>query len=260
MHPKPKYNYLIRIQYLGFRFHGWAKQPNLKTVHQMLDKTFEFILGASNFKSLGSSRTDAMVSANESLVQLMTAEKLDVDFLEILNRNLPSDIRALDIQDFPEDFNIIQSPKSKEYLYLFSFGEKPHPFSSSFLLNIPDPLNIEIMKKGAKLFEGEHNFLSYCTKPSKSIQPIRRIDHCEIIANTFFQGSFFPDESFALKIVSKGFMRNQVRLIMGQLFKLGLGEISLNDLEESLLNPKEASLKFIAPPSALILNKINFDS
>ncbi len=225
----------------------------------MLDKTFEFILGANNYKSLGSSRTDAMVSANESLVQLISTKELGQDFLELLNRNLPSDIRALEIRDFPENFNIIQSPKSKEYLYLFSFGEKPHPFSSSFLLNIPDQLDIEMMKKGAKIFEGEHNFLSYCAKPSKGIQPIRRIDHCEIIPNTFFQGSFFPEESYALKIVSKGFMRNQVRLMMGQLFKLGLAEISLSDLEESLNNPKAGSLKSIAPPSALILNKINFD-
>lgn len=224
----------------------------------MLDKTFDFVLGANNFKSLGSSRTDAMVSANESLVQLISAKKLDADFLKILNRNLPSDIRALEIKDFPSDFNIIQSPKSKEYLYLFSFGEKPHPFSSSFLVNIPDQLDIEIMKGGAKLFEGEHNFLSYCAKPSKGIQPIRRVDKCEIIPNTFFSGSFFPDQSFALRVISKGFMRNQVRLMMGQIFKLGLGEISLQDLAESLNNPTAGSLKSIAPPSALILNKINF--
>jgi hypothetical protein len=25
-----QYFYLIHIQYLGFRFHGWAKQPNVK--------------------------------------------------------------------------------------------------------------------------------------------------------------------------------------------------------------------------------------
>ncbi|MGK0489623.1 MAG: tRNA pseudouridine38-40 synthase, partial [Candidatus Endobugula sp.] len=32
---KRRYFYLITIQYLGFRFHGWAKQPMIKTIHQM---------------------------------------------------------------------------------------------------------------------------------------------------------------------------------------------------------------------------------
>lgn len=257
---KDKYTYLLRIQYLGFRFHGWAKQPKLKTIHQMLDKTFDFVLGSGEFKSLGSSRTDAMVSANESLVQLISYKKLDDDFLDTLNRNLPSDIKALEIKDFPKDFNIIQSPKLKEYLYLFSFGEKPHPFSSSFLVNIPDYLDIIKMKQGAAIFEGKHNFLSYCTKPSKETNPNREIEKCEIIANSFFQGSFFPTESFALRIRSKGFMRNQVRLMMAQLFNLGLGKIDLDEIQKSLEFPEEGSIKSIAPPSGLILNQIILDS
>lgn len=225
----------------------------------MVDKTFEFILGKDQFKSLGSSRTDAMVSANESLIQLISLKKLDDDFLGLFNKNLPSDIRALEICDFPENFNIIQSPKSKEYLYLFCSGEKPHPFSSSLLTHISEPLDMELLKKGAGLFVGEHNFLAYCTKPSSSTNPIREITVCEILPNTFFTASFFPKESYALRVVSKGFMRNQVRLMMAQLFSLGLREISLDQVKESLINPVEGSIKTIAPPSGLLLNQISFD-
>ena len=47
------YFYLIHIQYLGFRFHGWAKQTGLKTLHQMIDKTLPFVLGDKSFKTLG---------------------------------------------------------------------------------------------------------------------------------------------------------------------------------------------------------------
>jgi tRNA pseudouridine38-40 synthase len=74
-----QYYYLIHIQYLGFRFHGWAKQPNVKTVHQFIDKTLPYVLGHNDFKTLGSSRTDAMVSANHFVLELFLKEALDLD-------------------------------------------------------------------------------------------------------------------------------------------------------------------------------------
>ena len=65
-----KYFYLIKIQYCGFRFSGWQKQTNAKTIQEMFDKTIFFITGHENFKTLGAGRTDAKVSANEYLLEL----------------------------------------------------------------------------------------------------------------------------------------------------------------------------------------------
>ena len=105
-----KYCYLIQIQYLGFRFHGWAKQPNLKTVHQMVDKTLSFALPQANFKTFGASRTDALVSANQSSFELFLKEPIPEHFLATFNKNLPQDIRALSVSQVDESFNIIQAP------------------------------------------------------------------------------------------------------------------------------------------------------
>src|SRR5210317_1819945 len=103
--------YLIHIQYLGFRFHGWAKQPDVKTVHQFIDKTLPFVLGHKNFKTLGSSRTDAMVSANHAIFELFLNESLDEQqFFHDLNSNLPTDIRVIKVEATDEKFNVIQSP------------------------------------------------------------------------------------------------------------------------------------------------------
>ena len=52
--------YLIEIQFLGYRFHGWQKQPKLKTVHLMIDRTINYVLENNKFKTLGTGRTDAM--------------------------------------------------------------------------------------------------------------------------------------------------------------------------------------------------------
>ncbi|MDX1470844.1 MAG: tRNA pseudouridine(38-40) synthase TruA, partial [Flavobacteriaceae bacterium] len=63
---RKRHYYLIKLQYLGYRFHGWQKQPKLKTVHLMIDKTLKYIFEEKVFKTLGAGRTDAMVSAEEA--------------------------------------------------------------------------------------------------------------------------------------------------------------------------------------------------
>ena len=105
---KKRFYYLIKIQFLGYRFHGWQKQPNQKTIHLMIDKTLNFILENKIFKTLGSGRTDAKVSASEAAIELFIEESpiqnLD-NFLEDFNLNLPQDIRALSIQEVNSYFN-----------------------------------------------------------------------------------------------------------------------------------------------------------
>ena len=72
---KWNYFYLIRIEFLGFRYHGWQKQANLKSVHGMIDKTFQYIFKHENFKTLGCGRTDAKVSADDYAFELFTNDE-----------------------------------------------------------------------------------------------------------------------------------------------------------------------------------------
>ena len=58
------YCYLIKIQFLGYRFHGWQKQPKTKTLHSEIDRTLRYVLKDHKFKTLAAGRTDAKVSAN----------------------------------------------------------------------------------------------------------------------------------------------------------------------------------------------------
>ena len=253
--------YLIHIQFLGFRFHGWQKQPDVKTVHEMIDKTLWFVLGHEAYKTMGASRTDAKVSAQHFVFELFLNESVDfIPFLEKFNSNIPSDIRATKIEETNSNFNIIHSSKFKEYHYYFAYGEKPHPYSAAFINTILPELDVELMKKGAELFVGEHNFDKYVTKPRPKINFKRTIITSEIIENTILTASFFPKESFMFKVSSIGFMRNQVRLMMGQLFELGKHNMDLIELERSLSDSEnKKSLTVIAPASGLHLIEVNFD-
>jgi len=256
-----KYFYVINIQYLGYRFHGWQKQPNVKTLHLMVDRTLNFILEGKYFKSLSSGRTDAMVSAESAAFELFLQEPIEdeIAFLELFNLNLPQDIRALDIKEVDDKFNIIQHSKIKEYLYLFTYGEKCHPFCAPIMTTILDVLDIELMKQGAKLFEGENYLKSYCYKPTDKGIYTREILTCELVENKIYTANYFPKQSYILRVRGKGFMRNQIRLMMGTLIDLGKGKLSLEDIRFSLLPNSIVKMDYIAPASGLILNKIEFE-
>ena len=256
-----RYYYLIKFQFLGYRFHGWQKQPNTKTLHLMIDRTMKYVLQDQRFKTLAASRTDAKVSAEEAAFELFLYHKpLEnlVQFLADFNTNLPQDIRALSIEEVTSDFNIIQDSKHKEYHYIFAQGKKCHPFCAPIMTTILEPLDVELMTKGAQLFEGKHNFKSYCYKATDSGLYERELLKCELIENDLYTANFFPKKSYMLRVVGKGFGRHQIRLMMGALIKLGRGEVDLDFIEKSLKTDSTISIEYIAPASGLILHKITF--
>lgn len=225
----------------------------------MVDKTVTFILGHDDFRTMGGSRTDSKVSANEMAFQLFTKEPLHCEtFLQEFDKNLPTDIRALGMEEVDSKFNIIQAPRLKEYLYLFSFGEKAHPFSASLVSTFSGKLDIDLMKQGAKLYEGTHNFKAYCASPKENQQFTREILFSGIDKNTEYTASFFPKETYAFKVRGKGFLRYQIRLMMAQLVRLGRHEITLDEMKQSLNGENENHIPSIAPASALILQKTRF--
>ncbi|MGB1502057.1 MAG: tRNA pseudouridine(38-40) synthase TruA, partial [Flavobacteriaceae bacterium] len=157
-------------------------------------------------------------------------------------------------------FNIIQSSKLKEYHYYFSHGTKNHPFSAALLVGFQDRLDIELMQKGARLFEGTHYFHKYCTEPSKNTNFKRDIRSCRIEKNTILKANFFPETTYVLKVQGAGFLRYQIRLMMGVLVELGKHNIALEFIINSLKEDNDRKfLRNIAPGSGLQLYDIKFD-
>jgi len=249
--------YLITLQYLGFRYHGWQKQPDKPTVERMVTRTLRFVLGHHNFKVLAAGRTDARVSVNESIIELfLDDEAVALDqFLVDFNQNLPSDIRALSISETTAQFNVIQHPKLKEYIYLFSHGEKFHPFCASLMVYMKTELDIGLMQEAAVLFEGTKDFWSYAYKPNDTTDTISTVTKCYLEPNTLFTANFFPEESFCFRVSGAGFKRHQVRLMMGMLFDLGMHKFTLDEFKETLDGSKKIHLSHVAPSSGLMLYK-----
>lgn len=257
---KYSYSYLVGIQFLGFRFSGWQKQTNAKTLHEMVDKSLSYVFKEVVFKTIGVGRTDAKVSANTYYIQLFVDIELEEKlFLSSLNSNFSPDFRAVSFKKVPHSFSVINAPKVKEYHYYFSFGQKNHPFAAPFMVNIDQTLDIDAMMTAAKLFEGEHYFHKYCTRPSENTIFKRVIDVCEIVENTILTANFFPEKSYILKVKGKGFLRYQIRLIMATLFELGKGNCDFNFIEASLQEDNDRLfMRHNAPSSGLQLFDVQF--
>jgi tRNA pseudouridine38-40 synthase len=258
----PKHYYLLRLSFLGFRFQGWQRQAEAKSVEGMLLKTLRFVLPGRSVKLLGAGRTDARVSALDFACQLILrgAPLADLDaFLDETNRNLPPDIKLMTVTSVSKDFNAIRDSKSKTYRYYFSFGTKPHPFCAPFLGYFPGSLDIGRMKKAASVFEGTHNFQSFIVQPGPSSRLERTITRCKLSRNIELSASFFPEKTYCLNVTGPGFGRNQVRLMMAALVAIGRGEYDQEALKKSLLTGESTGIKHIAPASGLHLMAVQME-
>jgi tRNA pseudouridine38-40 synthase len=250
--------YLVEIQYLGMRYHGWQKQDKLKTIQLMLDKTIRFVWDKP-FKILAAGRTDAMVSAQSTYFELFLNEKLDSSsFFEAMNYNLPPDIAVKSIREVDANFNVIIDVKEKTYHYYFAYGRERFPLAASLIGFYRDELDIEKMISAARLFEGEHDFTYFCKDVKEGTTKVRTIQQAEVRRNTELQANFFPPESFVFEVRGKGFGRHQIRLMMGALFQIGAGVITEYDLNKALKGESLPTDKLLAPGSGLMVKEVKY--
>lgn len=254
-----KYTYVVWIQFLGFRYSGWQRQPGQKTIEGMIAKTLTFIRPGRRFKILGASRTDAKVSAFNMAFQLISEEDLQVhlpDFINEMNVNLPPDIRVLRMHEARDGLNIIKDARKKEYVYFFSNTDHFHPFCAPFMVNFPGNIDIDLMKETALSFEGEHSFHNFTARLKEGKQVRRQILHCRITENRELTANFFPDTLYTLVVQGSGFMRYQIRMMMGALVLVGRGEMKPASIQEALKEGEKVPIPFVAPSSGLFLKNM----
>lgn len=249
------FSYLFSISYYGARYKGWAPQPSQQTVQRKVERVFRHVLGHEDFSLIGASRTDSGVSCIGGFVQVFLREKVDMhSLLPLLNEHLPQDIRLNSVREVPTNFNLIQSVQEKTYRYYFSNSSDFHPFASAFLVNVSEKLNWKVMKEACQLFIGKHDFKGFC-KPSENKQDyVREVFSAEIFTSNEFLGRFFPQEINYFEITGTGFLHHQVRKMMTAIWKVGISEWNLTDVQDRLENPdNEFSNLPPAPANGLIL-------
>ena len=222
----------IKFAYNGKKFHGYARQPHLKTVEGDIIKTmmkYGFIEDTDKSRFRSASRTDKDVSALGNVVALNTkASKKDI--LKNLSNEF-TDILLYGIEEVEPEFN----PRfaiSRQY---------------SYYLNIKN-IDVEKLMSSSMIFTGEHDFSNFARIESFK-NPIRSIDNIV----------FTHEEDFLIiDFYAQTFLWNQIRRIIFALEKIGCGKLSKRHLEDALCNPHEKVDFGLAPAKPLILKNISY--
>lgn len=251
--------YNLRIQFRGTNYKGWQLQPNVITVQGELNRALNHIFKSPDIHSMGSGRTDAGVHALDYLVKIKVPFSiLEKALVSALNSMLPNDIRVMSAETSSESFLPTNHAKAKEYIYRFSNLEHSNAFQDEFIPNISYKLDTESMRKACDLFVGMHDFSDFQCTGSDVKTSIREIYECELIYQPEQSlGGIYPAH-YVFRVVGNGFLKQMVRLMVGTLWNVGRGRVSIAQLEEAMRNPQGAKLGVVAPASGLIKSKVSY--
>lgn len=251
--------YRLILQYKGTRYLGWQVQPDHAgiTVQGELNKALEVVSKSSKVKSLGAGRTDAGVHALGQVAKVgIELEIAPENLLKALNVNLPDDIRVVDAAVADGNFHPTIHAKSKEYHYRFTCKRMFTAFQNDLIQNHPFELDIEKMREACKVLIGEHDFSNYYCEGTEVTSNVRVIFECEILEVD--QGTWMLPSHYVFRIVGSGFLKQMVRLLMGALWNIGRGKITLGEFKSSLSSTKVSRLGPVAPPNGLYMVRVNY--
>jgi tRNA pseudouridine38-40 synthase len=108
----------LTVAYDGSAFHGWQKQPGLRTVQGELERAVGRALGLESVAVHGAGRTDSGVHARGQVASFMTDSALPARAIAALaGRELPPDVRIAEAREAPAGFHARHSARARRYAY-----------------------------------------------------------------------------------------------------------------------------------------------
>lgn len=240
--------YLIKFSYDGSNYAGYQRQPHLDTIQEELE-TAIYKVNNNIKKSVHSSgRTDKGVHALSQYAHV----DLDIDITpkklkRALNSNLPNDIHVIDTYIVNDNFHARYNVIAKEYKYYINIGEY-NPIERNHVFQYNYDLNIAAMSSAIKVFIGEHDFRAFVTDNKEKENCVRNITDAIIEEK--------ENKKIVITFKGNGFLRYQVRNMVGILIKVGENKISTEDVEKILLSKDRAKSGKTAPAEGLYLTKV----
>lgn len=243
----------LKIGYIGTNFHGFQRQPNLRTIEEELINTLQRLeyfddLKKAKFRIAG--RTDKGVHSLGNVISFQSEKEVLVNQI---NTNLPDDIQILGKAPVRFGFKP-RYAQMRQYRYVL--------FDSD--------LNMDLLHQCADIFKGTHNFINFSKREQKT--PIRTIEDIKISTPLFNEELKFKNNNLTnlnnscspifIDIFGESFLWNMVRKMMRIFVLVGKEKLSLEQVER-LLNPKineeKACIK-VMDADQLILMNIQYDN
>ena len=239
--------YLIKFSYDGTNYSGFQKQKGLNTIEEKLEEALTKINNGKKTTITATGRTDKGVHA---LCQYGHAD-IDVNITEkklkrAMNSNLPDDIHVISTEIVNKDFHARYNVKEKEYKYYINLGEY-NPLERNYIYQYCHELNIDNMKKAIKYFEGEHDFRSFVTDNKEKENCVRKISFTNIEKQ---------DNIIIITFKGNGFLRYQVRNMVGMLIRIGENKISPDIVDKIIESKDRTKASKTAPAEGLYLTEV----
>jgi len=240
--------YLIKFSYDGTAYAGFQKQKGLATIEEKMEEAVSKV-NAKETKITATGRTDKGVHA---LVQYAHAD-IDVKITEkklkrALNSNLPADIHVIDTKIVEDNFHARYNVKSKTYKYIINTGEY-NPLERNYCFQYNYKLDIPAMQEAIKYFIGKHDFRAFVTENKDKENCIRTITNANIEVE---------NEKIIVTFKGDGFLRYQVRNMVGILIRVGEEKITPQDVAKVLESKDRTKSGKTAPTAGLYLINIEY--
>ena len=238
------------VSYDGSNYAGWQKQENALGIQELIETILEKIVH-ENITIVASGRTDAGVHALGQVFHFETNKKIPaIQYERALNALLPKDIRILSSCEEKQDFHARFSAKAKRYDYYCSYDIK-NPFLYKYRNYLAKELDLEKMQSASQILLGEHDFTSFA---SSKIDP--RKPRIKCISNIEIQKEN-QDVHFIFE--GNGFLRYQVRMMVGTLIAVGQHKIDVEDVRWILNQKDKHACRYNAPSCGLYLVEVKYN-
>ena len=255
----------LLIAYDGSAFHGWQRQPGLRTVQACLEKAIARITGEP-VSLTGSGRTDAGVHAAGQVAHFATSCRIPPgNLLTALNNSLPPEVRVLRSEDAPAGFHARYGAQSKLYRYRILQAEICSPFLCRHVWHYPYRLDRPTMAEAARALLGQHDFTSFAASAqadnesaglnaqsqTKKKSTVRRIIASRILWSDRRQ-------ILAYEVEANGFLHHMVRNIVGTLVEVGRGAMEPGYMDRVLQARDRTLAGPTAPARGLCLVRVKY--
>jgi tRNA pseudouridine38-40 synthase len=242
-------NIKLVLSYDGTDFSGWQRQPDRRTVQQVLEEAIGRLTGVEPATN-ASGRTDAGVHALGQVVHFYTASRHAPEvFVKALNATLPHDVRVRGAWEMSQAFHATLDAKAKLYRYVIDNHPIADPFQTRYSHHVYRRLDVAAMGAAARSLEGRHDFHSFETHWPNRTSSVRTVSHIAVNRMNDFVW---------VDVEADGFLYNMVRTIAGTLLLVGTGRWPAARVAEALAAEDRRAAGPTAPAQGLFLVRVRY--
>lgn len=245
-------NIKLEIMFDGRNYYGMQRQNNKPTIQGEIESALHKLFN-EKINLIYAGRTDSGVSAHKMVANFFVNTKIETSKIAFaLNQFLPSNIKIIKSEEVEQNFNSRTSAKMKTYCYSLYISKMELPvfkFETCFKNN----LNYKNMKKAIKYFKGTKDFTSFVSSGTDIENKVRTISKVKLKRNIINSV-----EHFKFYFTGKGFLYNQVRIMVGTLVLVGLNKIKPIEIKNILKLKDRSKAGSVMPPEGLCLLDIRY--